>query len=144
MLPWECKVVCFITLCIVPRCKALANDAAWKAVCDTLDRLDKWNTYCIMTMPDHIHLLTAPHDRELTVAAFLNGSSAGLMSRIVRTKNGDGNRAASTVFFGRLNQFTKSGHTFERIRFDLAWSHTGNSGHIKKVLQTMSRSLIGV
>src|SRR6266576_5644095 len=39
MLPWECKVIYFITLCIVPRCEALANDAAWKAVCETLGRL---------------------------------------------------------------------------------------------------------
>lgn len=54
MLAWECKVIYFITICITPRCNALANDAAWKAVCETLDGLDKWNTYCIMTMPDHI------------------------------------------------------------------------------------------
>ncbi len=71
MLPWECKVIYFFTLCIVPRRNGLANDAAWKAVCDTLGRLDKWNTYCIITMPDHIHLLTAPRERELSVAAFL-------------------------------------------------------------------------
>jgi REP element-mobilizing transposase RayT len=71
MLPWECRVIYFITLCIVPRYKALANDAAWKMVRETLDRLDKWNTYCIMTMPDHIHLLTAPRDREVSVSAFL-------------------------------------------------------------------------
>jgi putative transposase len=38
---------------------------------ETLKQLDKWNTYCIMTMPDHIHLLTAPLDRELSVATFL-------------------------------------------------------------------------
>jgi REP element-mobilizing transposase RayT len=71
MLPWECRVIYFITICITPRCNALANDAAWNVVCKTLDRLNKWNTYCIMTMPDHIHLLTAPLDRELRVAAFL-------------------------------------------------------------------------
>ena len=71
MLPWECQVIYFITLCIVPRCNALANDAAWKAVCETLGRLHKWNTYCIMTMPDHIHLLTAPQERGLSIAAFL-------------------------------------------------------------------------
>ena len=69
MLPWECKVIYFITLCIVPRCEALANDA-WKAVCETLGGLDKWNTYCIMTMPDHIHLLTAPSQRELKRCCF--------------------------------------------------------------------------
>jgi hypothetical protein len=53
MLPWECKVVYFITLSVVPRCNALANGAAWKAVCETLSRLEKWNTYCIMAMLDH-------------------------------------------------------------------------------------------
>jgi hypothetical protein len=49
MLPWECKIIYFITLDTVPRCKALANDAAWKAVCETPGRLDKWNTCCVMT-----------------------------------------------------------------------------------------------
>ncbi len=60
MLPWECRVIHFLTICIAPRCNALANDAVWKALRDTLERLDKWNTYCVMMMPDHIHLLTAP------------------------------------------------------------------------------------
>ena len=71
MLPWERKVIYFITTCITPRCNALANEAAWGTVCEAVNRLHKWNTYCIMTMPDHIHLLTAPLDRELSVAAFL-------------------------------------------------------------------------
>lgn len=56
---------------VTPRCDALANETAWRSVCEALNRLDKWNTYSIMTMPDHIHLLTAPLDRELSVAAFL-------------------------------------------------------------------------
>ena len=64
-------MIYFITICITPRCKTLANDSAWNAICETLNRLDKWNTYCVMTMPDHVHLLTAPFDRELSVAAFL-------------------------------------------------------------------------
>src|SRR5262249_11104810 len=63
--------VYFITLCITPYCNALANDAAWETICRTLKRLDKWNTDCIMTMPGHIHLLTAPRERELSVAPFL-------------------------------------------------------------------------
>src|SRR6266849_1805596 len=71
MVPWEHNVVYFITLCIVPRCDALANGAAWEAICETLSRLDKWSTYCILAMPDHIHLLTAPRSRNLSVAAFL-------------------------------------------------------------------------
>jgi len=69
MLPWECKVIYFLTVCVVPRRNALANDAAWDALCQTLKRLDQWNTYCILVMPDHIHLLTAPLERELSIAA---------------------------------------------------------------------------
>ena len=113
MLPWERKVIYFITICITPRCNAFANGAAWRSVCETVNRLDKWNTYCIMTMPDHIHLLAAPLDRELSVIAFLE----------------------------RLNQSTKSGTTFERIPFALVWPRNGNSGHIKKVLPMTNRSI---
>src|SRR5438552_17201525 len=46
-------------------------NAAWRALCQTLKRLDRWNTYCVLVMPDHIHLLTAPVERELSIAAFL-------------------------------------------------------------------------
>jgi len=71
MLPWECRVIYFLTVCVIPRRNALANDAAWRALCQTLKRLDNWNTYCVLMMPDHIHLLTAPIEREISVAAFL-------------------------------------------------------------------------
>ena len=72
MLPWECSVMYFVTICVVPQCNALANDAAWRALCQTLKRLNKWNTYCVLMMPDHLHLLTAPLERELSVANSLN------------------------------------------------------------------------
>jgi REP element-mobilizing transposase RayT len=114
MLPWECKVIYFITICIASRCNGLANDAAWKAMCETLDRLNKWNTYCIVTMPDHIHLLIAPLDRELSVVAFLNALSAGSMSLMACMQNGNGSRVALIVFFERRNQFMKNGTIFER------------------------------
>jgi putative transposase len=71
MLPWGCRVIYFLTLCVVPRCNALDNEAAWRAFGQTLKRLNKWNTYCVLMMPDHVHLLTAPLERELSVAAFL-------------------------------------------------------------------------
>jgi hypothetical protein len=58
MLPWERKVIYFITICIAPRCNAFANGAAWQSVCEKwrwqpggFDRLlrtsesihEKWN-----------------------------------------------------------------------------------------------------
>jgi REP element-mobilizing transposase RayT len=72
MLPWDCRVMYFLTLCVVPRCNALDNEAACRrAFGQTLKRLNKWNTYGVLMMPDHVHLLTAPLQRELSVAAFL-------------------------------------------------------------------------
>ena len=133
-------MIYFITICITPRCNALANDAARKAACETLDGLDKWNTYCIMTMPDHIHLLTAPLDRELSVAAFLKWFKRWFNESMARAKNGNGSRAALIVFYECRSQFTKSGTTFERIQFEQVWSRTENSGRTKKVLPTTSRS----
>ncbi|PYT85977.1 MAG: hypothetical protein DMG36_27005 [Acidobacteria bacterium] len=63
-------MIYFLTVCVIPRRDALANDDAWRALCQTLKRLDKWNMHCVLMMPDHIHLLTAPSERELSVAAF--------------------------------------------------------------------------
>ena len=71
MLPWDCRVIYFLTVCVIPRHNVLANDAAWRALRQTLRRLDKWNIYCVLVMPDHVHLLSAPLERELSVAAFL-------------------------------------------------------------------------
>jgi REP element-mobilizing transposase RayT len=71
MLPWECEVNYFLTVCVVPRRDVLANEQAWTALTASLERLDKWNTYCVLLMPDHIHLLTAPLDRDLSVSAYL-------------------------------------------------------------------------
>src|SRR5438046_4959278 len=119
MLNWECKVIYFITICVTPRCKALANDAAWKAVCETLDRLDQWNTYCIIAMPDHIHLLTAPLDREFSVAAFLKWFKRWFNESYGSREKWRWQPGGLTVFFEPLNQSTKSGTTFVRIRFEL-------------------------
>jgi REP element-mobilizing transposase RayT len=115
MLPWECRVIYFVTICITPRCKALANDAAWKALRDTLERLDKWNTYCVMMVPDHIHLVSAPLDRDLSVAAFLKWLKRWFNESYDERREWRCSRVALTVFFERRNQFTRSGTTFERI-----------------------------
>ena len=62
----------------------------------------------------------------------------------MRANNGGGSREALTVFFERRSQFTKSGTTSGRIQFGLAWSRTGRSGHIEKVLPTTSRDFVNL
>jgi hypothetical protein len=52
-------------------------------------------------MPDHIHLLTAPLERELSVAAFLKWMNVGLTSFMFCRSNAAGSRVDSIVFFAR-------------------------------------------
>jgi putative transposase len=69
-LSWEQESVYFITLCVEPRRPVLANARAWSICLDVLTRLDRWTTLAAIAMPDHLHLLTAPLDREGSVSAF--------------------------------------------------------------------------
>lgn len=69
-LRWEQSTVYFITFCVEKRKHVLANDEAWKACLLTFARLYKWRLLAAIAMPDHLHILTAPQDREASVSAF--------------------------------------------------------------------------
>jgi REP element-mobilizing transposase RayT len=70
LLPWGDDVVYFLTFCVYPRRPVLANDRAWGAVLSTLARLDRWRVVCVVLMPDHLHLITAPVERDQSLSAF--------------------------------------------------------------------------
>ena len=69
-LPWEQSSVYFITFCVERRRPVLANPRAWDICLKVLARLDRWTTLAAIAMPDHLHLLVAPLDREASVSAF--------------------------------------------------------------------------
>jgi REP element-mobilizing transposase RayT len=69
-LRWEQQTVYFITFCVERRKPVLANPRAWDIAMRVLIRLDLWTTLAVIAMPDHLHLLTAPLDREASVSAF--------------------------------------------------------------------------
>jgi REP element-mobilizing transposase RayT len=69
-LPWEQSSVYFITFCIERRRPVLANPCAWKICLTVLDRLNQWQTLAAIAMPDHLHLLMAPLDRDASVSEF--------------------------------------------------------------------------
>jgi len=66
-LPLEQRVVYFLTLCIQPRKRVLANPAAFLALESALSKLTQWRVYSAVLMPDHLHLLVAPVERGLAV-----------------------------------------------------------------------------
>jgi REP-associated tyrosine transposase len=69
-LPWEQRSVYFITFCIERRRPVLANPGAWEICLRIFSRLDEWTTLAAIAMPDHLHALVAPLDRDASVAAF--------------------------------------------------------------------------
>lgn len=48
----------------------LANDRTWQLCLVTLRNLDRWTLLAALAMPDHLHLLLAPSDREGSLTEF--------------------------------------------------------------------------
>ncbi|HEY3662420.1 MAG TPA: transposase [Chthoniobacterales bacterium] len=73
------EVVYFLTFCVARREKVLSNDPTFAAFQWAITRLTNWNTIAALLMPDHIHLLIAPTDREDAV-----GRASGALKRWIR------------------------------------------------------------
>jgi REP element-mobilizing transposase RayT len=52
-----------------PRQKVLANDLAFVASKAAIAGLTNWNVIAATLMPDHVHLLIAPREREAAVGS---------------------------------------------------------------------------
>ena len=48
----------------------LANRSAWEICLTVLKRLNRWTNLAAIAMPDHLHILTAPQDREASVSTY--------------------------------------------------------------------------
>ena len=73
------EVVYFLTFCVARREWVLANDAAFVAFRSAIHRLTNWNVVAAVLMPDHVHLLIAPVDRDAAI-----GNAAGAIKRWMR------------------------------------------------------------
>jgi putative transposase len=69
-LPWEKSTIYFITFCVEARKPILANARAWKICRAVFDKLDQWRILSAIAMPDHLHVLAAPADRDASVSDF--------------------------------------------------------------------------
>jgi putative transposase len=66
-LPEEHEVVYFVTVCVEDRKPVLANHAALQALEHAIAKLANWWVYAALLMPDHLHLIAAPVERDLPV-----------------------------------------------------------------------------
>ena len=60
-------MVYFVTFCVERRELVLANPEAFAAFRSAIARLQKWRVLAGLVMPDHVHILAAPADRETPV-----------------------------------------------------------------------------
>ena len=78
-LRWDQDVVYFVTLCVLGKRSVLANDTAFAAFQQAIGRLIGWTVIAGLLMPDHVHVLVAPRDREAAV-----GNLSGALKRWIR------------------------------------------------------------
>ena len=78
-LKWDQPVIYFLTFSVANRQKVLANELAFAAFKAAIARLTKWNVIAAILMPDHVHLLIAPVEREAMV-----GNGSGAIKRFMR------------------------------------------------------------
>jgi hypothetical protein len=70
-LPWQQRVIYFITICVANRRRVLANEFALKAFKAAVGKLDNWKVFAAMLTPDHLHVIAAPiNNREAKLGNF--------------------------------------------------------------------------
>jgi REP-associated tyrosine transposase len=95
-LLWEQDTVYFITFCVEKRSHVLDNPQAWKIIVETFERLNQWTTLAAVTMPDHLHVLTAPLDREASVSAYSKWFKRWFNQAYGRPSGSDGSQRPQT------------------------------------------------
>jgi REP element-mobilizing transposase RayT len=78
-LRWEQEVIYFVTFCVRDRRKVLATNEAFAAFKAALAKLGKWTVIAGLLMPDHVHLLAVPKDRDEAI-----GNLTGALKRWMR------------------------------------------------------------
>src|SRR5437773_11471924 len=69
-LPDDQSTIYFITFCVEERKPVLANSRTWRICCDVFEKLDQWTILSALAMPDHIHMIDAPSDRDASASGF--------------------------------------------------------------------------
>jgi REP element-mobilizing transposase RayT len=78
-LRWDQEVVYFVTFCVQDRRRVLANDQTFAAFQHAIERLAGWSVIAALLMPDHVHILAAPKNRDAAV-----GNLSGALKRWMR------------------------------------------------------------
>jgi putative transposase len=78
-LPLDKEVVYFLTVCVQGRQPVLANPQTFAAFESAIRNIKRWQVIAAVLMPDHLHALVAPLDRDAPVGEFVT-----LLKRAIR------------------------------------------------------------
>jgi REP element-mobilizing transposase RayT len=59
-----------MTFCVEGRKHVLNNAVAWHVCVCTFEKLDRWQLLAAVAMPDHLHILVSPQQRDGSITAF--------------------------------------------------------------------------
>jgi REP element-mobilizing transposase RayT len=118
-LPWEQRVIYFVTICVANRHSVLANKRALDAFNAAIAKLHNWRVPAAMLMPDHLHVIVAPtQDREAKLGNFSGGLKRWMRQELHASWNWQ------PGCFDRLlvptNRCMTNGSMFKKIPFGLA------------------------
>src|ERR1700720_1231763 len=106
-LPWEKRIIYFVTFCVQDRRKVLANSGTFEAIKTAIAQLRKWHVRAAVVMPDHAHWIVSPiGDRAGSVRDFLNG-----FKRVLRKTLGSQPREWQRGCFDRLLRSDENLHS---------------------------------
>jgi putative transposase len=80
-LPFNVETIYFVTFCVAHRQPVLDNREAFAVFQNAIARLAKWNVLAGLLMPDHVHVLAGPLDRNEKV-----GNLGGALKRWMRAE----------------------------------------------------------
>src|SRR4029077_17981823 len=69
-LRWKQSVIYLVTICAKDRKRVLANDAAFNAFKNAAAKLREWRVLAAILMPDHLHIVVAPRERDARLGNF--------------------------------------------------------------------------
>ena len=104
-LPWDQRVIYFVTICVANRQQVLANETAFSAFKAAISKLENSRILAAMLMPDHLHVIIAPMEGRDTK---LGNFSAALKRWMRRELNASWNWQAGC--FDRLLRSDESLH----------------------------------
>jgi len=69
-LRWEQSVIYFVTICVKDRKRVLVSEAAFNAFKNAAGKLQEWRVLAGLLMPDHLHAVVAPRERDAQLGNF--------------------------------------------------------------------------